>query len=159
MTRDRKTKSVELVDSLFQISLFLQRSGNRNIARFGLNQSQFTVLREITEKTDLSQKDILGDFLLEKSNLSKIIKKLVELGFVTVRTPEDDRRMTILNSTDKGRAIIREIVSELDAMKDFFDQPLETYELESALSSVRRLKELVRFHIHDSRGSKGERDE
>lgn len=57
------------------------------------------------------------------------------------------------------RAIIREIVGELDAMKVFFAQPLEYHELESALSSVRCLKELVRFYIHDSRGSKGERDE
>lgn len=149
--KNRKEKSVEIVNSLFFTSIFLQKSGNRQIARFGLNQSQFTVLREIVDNRDISQKEILGRFLLEKSNLSKIIKKLGQMGLIKISQSKEDKRITILNGTTKGKKMIRECIGQLDDLKAVFTEPLNEEEIDSIHASIKRLEALVLKHLKNSK--------
>ncbi len=140
---NRKELSIELVNRLFFVSVFLQRSGNRQIANHGLNQSQFSVLGEIVARGDIVQTDLLGDLLLNKSNLSKIIKKLNQLDLIDIDTADDDRRKTVLNATTKGKKVWTECMEELNKMKSIFTAPLEDGELEGIVSGLRLLTEMV----------------
>jgi DNA-binding MarR family transcriptional regulator len=142
----RREKSIEIVNSLFFTSVFLQKTGNKQIAKFGLNQPQFAVLNEIVNNKDLSQKDILGEFLLEKSNLSKIIKKLEQMELILVSSSKADKRITILNATAKGRKTIKECMNDLDNLKEQFTEPLRDEELDSIHASIIRLEALVMKH-------------
>ncbi len=142
----RRKKSIEIVNSLFFTSVFLQKAGNKQIAKFGLNQPQFAVLNEIVNNRDLSQKDILGEFLLEKSNLSKIIKKLEQMELILVSSSKADKRITILNATGKGRKKIKDCMNDLDSLKTQFTEPLKDEELGSIHASIKRLEALVLKH-------------
>lgn len=148
----RKKRSVELVDTLFFINVFLQRSGNRQLAEFGLNQSQFAVLREIVNHRDLAQKDLLGDFLLEKSNVSKIIKKLEQMELITVDVCIDDRRQMVLNATDGGVKLYHDCLERLGSMKEIFTEPLTDEEIEESLRVTRRLSEIVKAYRLENSG-------
>lgn len=140
----RKRMAVELVDNLFYINLFLQRAGNRQVAEFGLNQSQFAVLREIADHRDLSQKDILGDFLLEKSNLSKIIKKLEQMKLINIDVCSHDRRKMVLNATEEGKERCHDCLKKLQSMKATFTESLNDEELESSLTAIRQLAKIAK---------------
>lgn len=139
----RKLKSINIVDKLFMVSLFLQRVGNRQIAKSGLNQPQFAVLGEIAKNKDLSQKDILGKFLLEKSNLSKIIKKLEHMDLIKISFSKQDRRKSSLNATQKGKDFYYDNMAELNNLKEIFTESLTDDELLQIDTAINRLHELI----------------
>ncbi len=152
---NRKEQSIEMINKLVMINIFLQRIGNRQITKFGLNQPQFAVLGEIARNKDLLQKNILGELLLEKSNLSKIIKKLYTMSLITMNPSETDGRKTVLNVTDKGRELLNECMNELDNMKLAFTEPLKDEELDQLTPAISRLTELVVHHIKTENNNKG----
>ncbi len=100
---DREDK---IVASLVSIGAYLQREGNRLVAELGINQQQFVVLRTIAKNEPIKQKDICSRLLLEKSNLSKIVKKLVHLDLISISESGEDSRVTLLLVTDAGKTII-----------------------------------------------------
>ena len=146
---NRNQQSIELVNGLFMINVFLKRTGNSLLAQYGLNQSQFTVLTEITQRKNLSQKDILGTFLLEKSNLSKIIKKLEQMNLVETTQSETDKRKFFLNATPQGRALQETCMHALDRLKVQFTEPLQEEELDQLHHAVKKLEELVSQHTQN----------
>jgi len=143
----RRAQSIELVNDLALVGMFLQRVGNRQVRAYRLNQSQFTVLGEIVRNRDLQQKEITGELLLEKSNLSKIIDKLVGMSLVTRQTPEHDGRAVVLNATEAGRKLYRECSQSLDQLKTLFTATLDDAELTEVAGALRRLKELAVSHL------------
>ena len=154
--KTRRAQSIELVNDLALIGMFLQRVGNRQVRAYRLNQSQFTVLGEIVRNRDLQQKDITGELLLEKSNLSKIIDKLEGMSLVTTRTPEHDGRAVVLNATEAGRQLYRECSQSLDQLKTVFTAALDDVELTELAGAARRLKELVVSHLTQEGETRGE---
>lgn len=58
-----------------------------------------------------SHKDIRASFLtcpfISASNLNKIVYKLVERGYATVRQDDHDQRAIILNATQAGKDVVR----------------------------------------------------
>ncbi len=94
-----------IVKNLLQLGAFLYRTGNRMTEAYGLNQQQFIILNEIVSRQNVSQKQIVAELLLEKSNVSKIIKKLREAELVTVDASPDDRRTAVLSPTLKGKEV------------------------------------------------------
>ena len=95
-------KEDRIVKNLLQIGAFLYRTGNRVIDVHGLNQQQFVILNEIVLRQQVSQKQLIVDLLLEKSNVSKIVKKLRGAKLVNVDLSTEDRRTTLLSPTRKG---------------------------------------------------------
>jgi DNA-binding MarR family transcriptional regulator len=98
-------KEDRIVKNLLQVGAFLHRTGNRMIEDHGLNQQQFVILNEIVLRRQVSQKQLVADLLLEKSNVSKIVKKLREAKLVNVDLSTEDRRATLLSPTIKGREV------------------------------------------------------
>ncbi len=156
---DRKNYSKQIVDQLVMISMFLQKTGNRQIAHYGLNQPQFAVLGEITQTRDLNQTDILGSYLLEKSNLSKIIKKLEKMKLITIRISKLDKRKTILNATKEGRRLWSECMGSLDELKEVFIAPLTDDEIKQIHEVITKLTLFVHEHSKDTSPEKGKRNE
>jgi hypothetical protein len=68
----------QIVQGLLKCGQFLQREMNQVCQRFGLKQQQFNVLNEIIWNGPISQKELGETLLFEKSNVSKIVKILLE---------------------------------------------------------------------------------
>ncbi len=94
-----------IVTNLLEIGVYLHRVGNRIASEFDLNQLQFVVLNEIVKKTEINQKQLVSDLIFEKSNVSKIIKKLKSLDYIEVSRSNKDGRITVITVTDKGKNI------------------------------------------------------
>ena len=93
-----------IVQGLLKCGHFLQREMNQVCQRFGLKQQQFSVLNEIIWHGPLTQKELVERLLLEKSNVSKIVKILSEKKWIGVAVDTLDRRLTLLSETPEGFA-------------------------------------------------------
>jgi DNA-binding MarR family transcriptional regulator len=98
-------KEAQIVQLLLRCGQFLQRETNTVCQQFGLKQQQFTVLNEIVWQGPISQKEVCERLLFEKSNLSKIVKILMEKELIHVEVAPGDRRMTLLTETQEGVAL------------------------------------------------------
>ena len=98
----------QIVQGLLKCGQFLQREMNQVCQQFGLKQQQFTVLNEIIWNGPISQKELGETLLFEKSNISKIVKILLEKKWIRVAVDTHDRRLTLLTETPEGFAVWKE---------------------------------------------------
>jgi DNA-binding MarR family transcriptional regulator len=97
-----------VIGKLLNIGGMLQRHGDRLLLPFNLNQQQFTIFFEIAKANKVRQKDIVNRLMLEKAHISKVVKKLQDMGFITVAASDEDKRSFWLSATEKGKQVINE---------------------------------------------------
>ncbi len=103
-----KKTQANIVVGLLRIGAFLQREGDRIVKVFYLNQQQYVVLNFIFRNQPLSQNDICSRLLYEKSNVSKILKKLEDLKYVMQKPSNKDKRYIDIICTDKGVEVVKQ---------------------------------------------------
>ena len=134
-------KETLIVQLLLKCGLFLQREMNQVCRRFGLKQQQFSILNEIVWHGPISQKELGETLLFEKSNVSKIVRILLEKKLIDIEVAPGDRRMTLLFETPEGVAVWK------DCMQAFHESSTETMSLlseDEAARAIRFLKKLQR---------------
>ena len=134
-------KETLIVQLLLKCGLFLQREMNQVCQRFGLKQQQFSVLNEIVWHGPINQKELGEALLFEKSNVSKIVRILLEKKLINSAVSTGDRRMTLLFETPKGVAVWK------DCMQAFHKSSTEIMSLlseDEAAKAIRFLKKLQR---------------
>lgn len=136
MEKDR----IEIVKQLLRLGAFLQREGGRLLSKLGLNQQQFVVLKEIQEKGPVSQKEICSDLLLEKSNVSKIIKKLESEGLIEMVFSHEDNRISLLTTTKKGKKIINQGMQLLNEWNKKWLESLSEKDIKHAIDALAKLE-------------------
>ena len=132
-------KETLIVQLLLKCGLFLQREMNQVCRRFGLKQQQFSVLNEIVWHGPINQKELGETLLFEKSNVSKIVRILLEKKLIDVEVAPGDRRMTLLFETPEGLAVWK------DCMQAFHESSTEILSLlsdDEATEAIRFLKRL-----------------
>ena len=103
----------------FEIMVLLQENGTQHIA-------------EIGEK-----------LLIPKSQMTPLIDRLVSLQIVERRTDENDRRLTNILLTDKGKAVLKEKDRTLRVNFRVKLSHLTDEELKELSVSLRRLREIL----------------
>jgi DNA-binding MarR family transcriptional regulator len=132
-------KETLIVQLLLKCGLFLQREMDQVCRRFGLKQQQFSVLNEIVWHGPINQKELGEALLFEKSNVSKIVRILLEKKMIDVEVAPGDRRMTLLFETPEGLAVWK------DCMQAFHESSTEILSLlseDEATEAIRFLKKL-----------------
>ena len=132
-------KETLIVQLLLKCGLFLQREMNQVCQRFGLKQQQLCVLNEIAWHGPISQKELGETLLFEKSNVSKIVRILLEKNLIDSAVAPGDRRMTLLFETPEGIAVWK------DCMQAFHESSTEIMSLlseDESAEAIRFLKKL-----------------
>jgi DNA-binding MarR family transcriptional regulator len=132
-------KETLIVQLLLRCGLFLQREMNQVCRRFGLKQQQFSVLNEIVWHGPVSQKELGEMLLFEKSNISKIVRILLEKKLIDFAVAPGDRRMTLLFETPEGVSVWK------DCMQAFHESSAEMMSQlseDEAANAVKFLKKL-----------------
>jgi MarR family transcriptional regulator, organic hydroperoxide resistance regulator len=71
----------------------------------GLSIPQFDLLSTLTEQEGVSQQDLAKRLYVTKGNVSGLVDRLVEAGFVERRAIPGDRRSHALHLTRRGRSV------------------------------------------------------
>ena len=93
MAEDYLEDEYKIIQNILRVSAYFNRIGGRISAKYNLNQQQFTILNEVCSREEIKQKDIVTDLFYEKSNVSKVIKKMITMGLIEFETDEDDNRI------------------------------------------------------------------
>ena len=136
-------KASTIVRGLLRLGSDLHRLGDKITMEYGLNQQQFVVLSEIVDRGPINQKQLVGGLVIEKSNLSKIVKKLKTLGLIKISSSPEDGRSTLLSVTRKGKTIWEECVEEFNGWQANWASPLTDDELSQTIRVIERLKGLA----------------
>ena len=112
-----------------------------NLKPFDLTHEQFNVLRILRGKHPefMPQKDILARMIAPNSNLTLIIKKLVDKNLVKVDQSSEDKRAYEISLTEDGILKLQELDEYIKSRKDNFS-PLsesEAFHLNALLDKIR----------------------
>ena len=130
----------QIVIGLLRLGAFLQRQGDRMVRPHGVSQQEFNVLGTIARAEEpLHQSNIGTDLLLERSNLSKIVKRLVAKGLIEVITTAKDRRIRLLRISEAGVDVFRQADAELCAWNEEWLDEFDPSELEKTSKLLNRL--------------------
>ena len=130
---------ISIIKFLLRLGAFLQRKGDRLLEEFGITQQQFIVIKEIQEKKPKSQKEICSVLLFEKSNVSKIIKKLHNKKLIDININPDDQRITMLQITKSGEQLIDNCMSKLNSWNIEYLSSLTSTETKQAFQILSKL--------------------
>jgi MarR family 2-MHQ and catechol resistance regulon transcriptional repressor len=130
----------QIVQGLLKCGQFLQREMNQVCQRFGLKQQQFNVLNEIIWNGPISQKELGETLLFEKSNVSKIVKILLEKKWIRVVVATHDRRLTLLTETPEGFAVWKESMQAFNQSSSELMSNLSEYDQVNAIKLLKKLE-------------------
>jgi DNA-binding MarR family transcriptional regulator len=146
-TRSPQNKETEaqLVHLLIKSGAYLQRELNQVCLPYGLNINQFSVINEIVLQGPVSQKMLCKRLLSEKSNISKIVKTLLDKKLISVSVAPNDRRSTLLIETALGAELWKE------CLQQFYGSSAELMAILSEKETnktLKLMKKLERALIH-----------
>ncbi len=104
-----------------------------------LDVGQFFFLRFVVKNDGETQEQIARNILLDKATVSKGIKRLVQLGYVSKKVNPDDKREFKIFATEKARMLIPELDSIYNEVYDKLHHNLdkdEIVQLQSLLKIV-----------------------
>ena len=130
----------QIVQGLLKCGQFLQREMNQVCQQFGLKQQQFTVLNEIIWNGPISQKELGETLLFEKSNISKIVKILLEKKWIRVAVDTHDRRLTLLTETPEGFAVWKECMQAFNQSSSELISILSEHDQVKAIRFLKKLE-------------------
>ena len=134
----------QIVKKLLVLGAFLQREASRITSDYGLTQQQFVVLKTVEDMGPLCQKDICCSLLYEKSNVSKIIKKLEKDKLLVISRGPQDNRVSSLKVTAEGRKILRGGMERFNEWNSSWLEILSEREIKGALEVLERLASITR---------------
>ena len=134
----------EIIQLLLKCSHFLQRRTNTVCQQFGLKQQQFSVLNEIVWQGPISQKELCERLLLEKSNVSKIVRILLEKNLIHIAVAPGDRRLTLLTETNEGAALWKDCLPSFDRLSTELVSLLSEADVVKGMRFLKKLEKTFR---------------
>ena len=79
------------------------------LAEFGLGRAHHRVLHFVNRHPGLRVADLLEILKITKQSLARVLKQLVDQGWIAQKAGERDRRQRRLHATEKGVALARRL--------------------------------------------------
>ena len=75
------------------------------LAEFGLGRAHHRVLHFVNRNPGLRVADLLDILKITKQSLARVLKQLVDQGWIVQIAGDEDRRQRLLHTTEKGAAL------------------------------------------------------
>jgi DNA-binding MarR family transcriptional regulator len=126
----------------------LNRRNTEFTAKYGISPKQYNILRILREagKAGLPVMEI-GRRMIEKSpDISRIVNRLIDAGFVCRRRQRSDRRVVKVTISAKGAKLLNQMDTPvMKQIKDLFSD-LSDDDLRSIVTLLGRMRESVDRH-------------
>jgi DNA-binding MarR family transcriptional regulator len=84
----------------------MEKCGHFLYHRRGGKRGQIRILKLLSEKGNITQKELLEILTLKSGSVSETVKKLENQGYITKKKDELDKRKVIITLTDEGRSFL-----------------------------------------------------
>jgi DNA-binding MarR family transcriptional regulator len=100
---------IAVVELLFFAYRDFTREADDVLAEFGLGRAHHRVLHFVNRHPGLRVADLLDILKITKQSLARVLKQLVDEGWIAQQTGPDDRRERLLRMTEKGTVLARRL--------------------------------------------------
>ncbi|MFA7076137.1 MAG: MarR family transcriptional regulator [Candidatus Izemoplasmatales bacterium] len=114
-----------------------------------INRSEAPYLKVIYKYGEIKMNDLIAKFFFHKSHTTRVIKKLVNDGFVEKKVDPEDKRGCILTITEKGNLLSEKIIKAMDEWEDLIDSFLEKEEKEFIQTLQKKLYDKLRAYFKE----------
>ncbi|MCA1355113.1 MarR family transcriptional regulator [Weissella cibaria] len=125
------------------IARALDSISNVEFKEFNLTKGQYLYLVRIVEQPDIIQEALSDLIMVDRTTVSRAVKKLITEGLVEKRDNPDNLKIKHLRATEKGRAIYQVIKRENDYSEAVALQGFSDAEVQQLNAMLTRMRENV----------------
>ncbi|MBV6658961.1 MAG: MarR family transcriptional regulator [Devosiaceae bacterium] len=115
---------------LMQFARINRIEGERILKTFGIRGGQEVVMGSLWEADGQRPGDIAKRVGVTAASITKHVKNLTDEGFVTAAPDEEDRRVSRVFLTGKGRDVRQAVAREISKMEQTLTEPLKPMDRE-----------------------------
>ncbi|MFC4808861.1 MarR family winged helix-turn-helix transcriptional regulator [Paenibacillus sp. GCM10023250] len=107
---EKKDERLEIIDNVFRANVLLERIGHNLSSQAGLTSlHQWFILIALERVGDQSFKELGNNMLVTKQNMTGMVQRLKQNGFVTTYECPLDRRVTKVSITEEGKKALANV--------------------------------------------------
>lgn len=95
---------------LNKTALASKASFNQLIKEYDISPEQWSVIFRVVQNSKINQKELADSTYKDQGNLTRMIDKLVQKGYLNKKSDERDRRAVELVATEKSKSLVKEII-------------------------------------------------
>ncbi|WP_156312024.1 MarR family winged helix-turn-helix transcriptional regulator [Methylobacterium platani] len=99
----------DLIELLFFAYRDFVADPDRILAEYGFGRAHHRVLHFVDRHPGLTIAELLDILRITKQSLNRVLKELIEQGYIAQRTGTSDRRHRLLTCTPEGRALAQRL--------------------------------------------------
>ncbi|EPG74493.1 transcriptional regulator, BlaI/MecI/CopY family [Leptospira fainei serovar Hurstbridge str. BUT 6] len=134
--------------NLNRVAVLFRRELIRALKDYHLSPEQWQVLATLWSKGPLTQRQIIDVTLQDAPSTSKMIRRMIQRGYVDLSISEEDRRVTLIKLTKLGESYKKEVPRKL---VNHFESLLKNYPQKNREILLFQLKELRKV-LNDEMG-------
>jgi DNA-binding MarR family transcriptional regulator len=102
---------IEYAELLFFAYRDFTRDPDAILKDFGFGRAHHRVLHFVNRHSGLSVADLLDVLTITKQSLSRVLKQLIDKGYIVQQAGRSDRRQRLLFPTEKGRVLAERLAA------------------------------------------------
>lgn len=104
-----ETAVFELIELLFFAYRDFVSDPDEILARFDFGRAHHRVLHFVDRNPGMTVAELLDILRITKQSLGRVLRELIDEGYISQTPGEADRRQRLLHTTDKGHALARSL--------------------------------------------------
>ncbi|MFW5866835.1 MAG: MarR family winged helix-turn-helix transcriptional regulator [Armatimonadota bacterium] len=126
--------------------------------RLDLPPAAFPLMLRLRHRDNVSQEDLVSDFLVDKGTVARTLAHLEDAGLVTREVDPDDRRVKRVSITEQGREVARDLRAVARRWDGKLTDGFTDEEREQLLDYLARMKDNASRHWDDDDETKDRRE-
>jgi DNA-binding MarR family transcriptional regulator len=129
--------------TIFRLARIHSQLAGRLLREVGLHPSQEVLLMVLWDRGPQRQTDLVEELGTDSAGITRIVHRLEEAGYVRRRPDRDDRRATLVETTEAGEALREHVQRIWTHLEELTVADMSPAEQQSALDDLLRLEENV----------------
>jgi len=135
---------VELWQNIRTIYRTVLNRLNARLRKERITFSQYSVLLALARNGPMQMSKLGEQMLVAPANVTGLVDRMEKKGYVRRKRSEKDRRLYVIESTEKGSRIFKSISGRFRQYAGSIGSTLTRAELDSAIVALRKVKAEVR---------------
>ncbi|WP_432666703.1 MarR family transcriptional regulator [Wukongibacter baidiensis] len=116
---------------------------NKKLEEYSINKSHLQILHYLHNHEGVIQSELGHSLMLDKITVTKVLKKLVEEGYVEKKEGKEDKRQKKLYITEKGHRFHDEVFSITLEINDILSKGFSPGEKQMTMELLIRMSENI----------------
>lgn len=99
----------------------------------GVTETQWRVIRTLADVDASAMSDLADRCAILQPSMTRIVKHLVDAGYINRKIDDTDQRRSLLSITPKGRSLVDDLAPRIAAIYEDIDRRLGELGLESVV--------------------------